>query len=97
MLEGFCWHETPLEKLQKVALVFAEHKLAPREVAHLLKHMDGSTQRYDAALYFLFSHFLEGLENIPRVAISDGTENHQRFLVCERRDRVEVGKSQVQP
>jgi hypothetical protein len=76
MLQSFLGHETPLEKLHKVALVFAEHKLTPSEVAHLLKHMDGGTQRNDATLYFLFPHFLEGLENIPRVAIRDGTENH---------------------
>ena len=58
--------------------------------------MDASTQRNDAALYFLLLHFLEGLENIPRVAIRDRAENHESFLVCKRWDCVEVGKSQVQ-
>jgi hypothetical protein len=58
--------------------------------------VDAGTQRNDAALYFLLPHFLEGLKNIPRVAIRDGTENHESFFVCERRDRMEVGKGQVQ-
>ena len=43
MLQGFLWHETPLKELHKVALVFAEHKFTPGQVAHLLKHMDAGT------------------------------------------------------
>lgn len=75
-------HQTPLkistiqitlylQQILEVFLIFTEHELAPRGLAHFLQHEYCSTETYHRTLHLARYHFVERLENVARVAIRD--------------------------